>query len=394
MGSLAERGSPCWQSAPFEGDATEADATLAAPFRGPHLFAMPIRRATLALAALASLATAPLLAQAPGCTPIPPGAQHPGAAFAFNQVREEVIHAVGTGTMAVGANATIVVNAADLLIVDAGLSPAAFCVLLDELKALTSKPVRTVIVTHFHFDHAHGSQVLGPEVEIIGSSFTRSQLMSGASVRGRGYEAFIKTLPAQVAAAKAQRDTAKDANRRSALGARIALLEAEIAADAAVIPTPPTLTVDDHLTLYRGGREIQIRYIGRAHTAGDVVVVLPMERVVMTGDMLTFGVPFMGDGFVNEWPSTLEALKALPFDVVLPGHGPAFPERERIDWAQAYFRDLWPKVVALHDAKVSAADAARQIDMRAHSAHFPGITAVGVDVNGVARIFDVLEGKK
>ena len=358
----------------------------------PIVTLMPLRRLRVALALLAGASA--LNAQTPGCTPVPPGSQHPGSAYSFNKVREDVIHAVPTGNMAVGANASIIVNANDLLIVDAGLSPASLCTLISELKAITPKPVRTVIVTHFHFDHANGSQVLGPEVELIGSTFTRDQLAAGASVRGRGYEAFIKTLPAQVAASKKQRDTTTDASRKDAVSARIALLEAEIAADAAVIPTPPTLTLDDHLTLYRGGREIQIRYIGRAHTAGDVVVFLPRERVVATGDMLTFGVPFMGDGFVNEWPATLEALKGLAFDTVLPGHGPAFNERARIDWLQAYVRELWPKAVALHGAKVSAADAAKQVDMRAHTAHYPGITAPGVDVNTIARIYELLDAKR
>ena len=358
---------------------------------------MPSSRylATIALAAVLSAArTTTAAAQLPGCAPMPPGAGRAGAAWAFNKVRDDVIHATSTGTMAVGANATIIINEKDLLLVDAGLSPAAMCVLFEELKPITSKPLRTVVVTHFHFDHAHGSQVFGPEVEIIGSNFTRAQLAAGNSVRGRGYEAFIKTLPGLVASLKRQRDTATDAKQKDGLGARINLMEQEILADAAVIPTTPTLTVDDRLALYRGGREIQVRYIGRAHTGGDLVVLLPKERLVVTGDMLTYGVPFMGDGFVDEWPATLEALKALRFDTVLPGHGPAFKDLERIDWLQAYFRDLAPKVKALHDAKVSGADAAKQIDMRAHAAHYPGITAVGVDANAVLRIYDLLDGKR
>lgn len=354
---------------------------------------MPSLHRLVATAALALLAAPSASAQLPGCAPMPPGSGRAGPAFAFNRVQADVIHAVGTGTMAVGANATIIVNERDLLLVDAGLSPAAMCVLFEELKPITTKPLRTVVVTHFHFDHAHGSQVFGPEVEIIGSSFTRAQLAMGNSVRGRGYEAFIKSLPGQVAATKAARDTVTDAKRKDAANARIALLEQEILADAAVIPTPPTLTLDDHLTLYRGGREIQLRYIGRAHTGGDVVVVLPKERIVVTGDMLTFGVPFMGDGFIDEWPATLEKLKALSFDTVLPGHGPAFKERERIDWLQSYFRDLGPKIKALHDAKVTSADAARQIDMRTHVAHYPNLTAVGVDPNAVARAYELLDAK-
>ncbi|MBI3789872.1 MAG: MBL fold metallo-hydrolase [Gemmatimonadetes bacterium] len=344
--------------------------------------------------ALALLAAAPAaFAQAPGCSPMPPGAVRPGPAFSFNTVKPGIIHAVGTGTMAVGANASIIVNERDLVLVDAGLSPAALCVLLEELKTQTPKPVRTVILTHFHFDHAHGSQVLGPDVEIIGSSFTRAQLAAGNSVRGRGYENFIKTLPAQVAAAKAARDTATDPRRKDALAARITLLEQEILADAAVIPTTPTLTVDDHLTLYRDGREIQVRYIGRAHTGGDLIVYLPRERVVCTGDMLTVGVPFLADGFVREWPATLDRLKQLNFDVVLPGHGAAFKDRERIDWLQAVLGDLQTKVTALHDAKVSVADAAKQLDMRAHAGHYPGLANVGFDPSAVERIYALLDGK-
>jgi glyoxylase-like metal-dependent hydrolase (beta-lactamase superfamily II) len=348
-----------------------------------------VRSAIAALLALPTVAAA----QLPGCQPMPPGAGRAGPAFAFNKVRDDVIHATTTGTMAVGANATIIINERDLLLVDAGLSPAAMCVLFEELKPITTKPLRTVVVTHFHFDHAHGSQVFGPEVEIIGTSFTRAQLAAGNSVRGRSYEGFIKSLPAQVANLKKQRDTTTDAKAKDAASARIALLEQEILADAAVIPTPPTLTLDDHLTLYRGGREIQIRYLGRAHTGGDVVVLLPRERIVVTGDMLTFGVPYMGDGYVAEWPATLEALKGLTYEWMLPGHGRAFNERERIDWLQAYFRELYPKIKALHDAKVSGAEAAKQIDMRSHAAHYPGITAVGVDVNAVLRVYDLLEGR-
>ncbi len=348
---------------------------------------------TLAAIACALSAPASAGAQLPGCAPMPPGAGRAGPAFTFNKVRDDVIHAVGSGTMAVGANATILINERDLLLVDAGLSPAAMCALFEELRPITTKPLRTVVVTHFHFDHAHGSQVFGPDVEIIGTSFTRAQLAMGNSVRGRSYEGFIKSLPGQVAALKATRDTIADAKRKDAANARINLLEQEILADAAVIPTPPTLTLDDHLTLYRGGREIQLRYLGRGHTGGDVVVLLPRERIVVTGDLLTYGVPYMGDGYLEEWSATLETLKRLSFDTMLPGHGPAFKERERIDWLQAYFRELYPKVKALHDAGVPGADAAKQIDMRAHAAHYPNLTSVGADLNAVLRVYDLLDGK-
>ena len=62
----------------------------------------------------------------------------------------------------------------------------------------------------------------------------------------------------------------------------------------------------------------------------------------------------MIDGYVNEWPDALERLKPIDFVDVIPGHGDPFKGKERIDWFQAYLRDLWKQGTALHDQKVAA----------------------------------------
>ena len=98
------------------------------------------------------------------------------------------------------------------------------------------------------------------------------------------------------------------------------------------------------MTLHSGDREIQIRFLGRAHTAGDVVVFLPNEKAVMTGDMLTTALSNMSDAFVDEWSTTLDELKKLDFDTILPGHGDAFTDKAKIDYFQAYLRDVWTQV--------------------------------------------------
>ena len=89
----------------------------------------------------------------------PAGTAHNGKAFRFNKVRDGVYHAVGTGALAVVGNSSFIVNDDDVIVVDDHVSPAAAWVLLDEIKAITNKPVTTVINTHFHFDHAHGNQI-------------------------------------------------------------------------------------------------------------------------------------------------------------------------------------------------------------------------------------------
>ena len=141
----------------------------------------------------------------------------------------------------------------------------------------------------------------------------------------------------------------------------------------------------------RGSREIQLLHLGRAHTGGDVVIHLPRERVVFTGDMMLPGLSYMGDGHVDEWPATLEALKALDFDVLLPGHGPPLRSKDPITHFQAYLTDLWQKTTAMHRRGVGAEQAAEQIDMTNHSDNYGQIRGPGVDPRAVRRIYELLD---
>jgi glyoxylase-like metal-dependent hydrolase (beta-lactamase superfamily II) len=321
-----------------------------------------------------------------------PGSEHEGAAFEIRSIVPGVYHALGTGAMSVGANAVIVEGDRDLLIVDTNVSPAAAATLREELRAVVDKPIRTVVNTHFHYDHAHGNQIYGPDVEIIGHEFTREMMAAGRSMSGRTYDNMVRPLPSRIAALEAQRDTTGDAAARATLARQIAVQQAYRAATDAVTPVPPNTTLSSRLTLQRGGREIRILFLGRAHTGGDVVVHLPADRVLITGDMLSSNPPYMGDGYPVEWVETLEQLKALDFDWIVPGHGPAFQDRAKIDQLQAYLRDFWSRARALHATGVGSAEAARRIDMRDHAGAFPSIRAAGVNALGIERAYELLDG--
>ena len=336
-----------------------------------------------------ALAFACILAGIAGLTALGLSQQR-AAAFTFNKIADNVYFAVGTGALTVFCNAAVIINENDVLLVDTHVSPDAAQALLTELKTITSKPVRYVVNTHYHFDHSSGNQIYGPNVELIGHDFTREKLADGSSLRGAGYDRFIGTVPGTIARLQQQRDTTKDAAAKATLNQRIAAQEEFKRQTDTIRATPPTVSFDHTMTLYRGGREIRLFFVGRAHTGGDVFVFLPKERVLVSGDALQSGLPFMGDGFFADWPETLEKLKALDFDVVLPGHGAPFRDRNRITYLQEYMRDFWVKVQEQKRLGATVDEASRRIDMRSHAAHFPGITAVGADVDGVRRAYELL----
>ena len=321
----------------------------------------------------------------------PAGTAHNGKAFKFNKVREGIYHAVGTGSLAVVGNSSFIVNDNDVVVVDDHVSPAAAWVLLEEIKEVTNKPVTTVINTHFHFDHAHGNQIFAPNVQIIGHEFTRRMLLSN-SIGMPLYQNYVTGLPGQIDGLKKRIASEADAAAKAKLQTQLQVAENNLASQKELKPTPPNVTLATQMTLYRGSREIQIRFLGRGHTAGDVVVFLPNEKVVMTGDFLTSGLSNMSDSYPEEWVTSLDALKKLDFDTVLPGHGDAFTDKTKIDYFQAYLRDVWSEVSRLKKEGASAEEAAKRADLTKHKDHFP-IQGPGVPPIAATRIYDLIDGK-
>ena len=322
----------------------------------------------------------------------PAGTAHSGKAFRFNKVKEGVYHAVGTGSLAVVGNSSFIVNDNDVTVVDDHVSPAAAWVLLEEIKEVTNKPVTTVINTHFHFDHAHGNQIFAPTVQIIGHEFTRRMLLDN-SIGMPLYQNYVTAMPGQIDALRKRIASESDAAAKAKLQTQLQVAENNFASQKELKPTPPNVTLTTQMTLYRGSREIQIRFLGRGHTAGDVVVFLPNEKVVMTGDFLTSGLSNMSDSYPEEWVASLDALKKLDFDTVLPGHGDAFTDKAKIDYFQAYLRDVWSEVGRLKKEGVPVEEAAKRADLAKHKDHLP-IQGPGVPPIAATRIYQLLDAAK
>ena len=149
------------------------------------------------------------------------------------------------------------------------------------LRTVTSQPVKYVINTHHHADHSGGN----------------AKLQAGGAL----------------AVASIQ------ARQRMVAGNQAGL---------------PDITVQPRGTIWLGGKSVEIYWMGRAHTDGDVVVLFPQSRVLVAGDMYTHGegtpqlVDYAGGGSAKEWTATVEQVLELEFDTVVPGHGNVATKRE------------------------------------------------------------------
>jgi cyclase len=317
----------------------------------------------------------------------------PVARYRFQEVAPGVFASIWSGG-GVGPRSTsaVIVNDEDVLLVDTQVTPARTRALIEDLRTITDKPVRYVVNTHWHYDHTGGNQVFGPEVQIIAHENT-GRAIAGGVLKRRVETEITTNLPPRIAALEKQVADAPDAGRKAELQAQIRALGDYIGELKETTPTAPGVTLaTGRLILQRGGREIQIIDLGRGHTDTDLIVYLPKEKVVATGDM--FEGPVTGAlqfGFYPEWVEALERLRAIDFETVIPGHGGPFTGKAYIDHFEALLRDLWRQGGALHAAGVPAAEAAKRIDLTAHSPHFRAITGPGVAEIIAARLYAVID---
>jgi len=355
------------------------------------------RSRLLALAVIVALGSAAISArrpeQAPARRPTGIGANYQGPAFTFTKIADGVYHAIGTGSIVVMSNAAIVEGDRDVLVVDSHVSPGGAWALQEELKAVTAKPIRWVVNSHYHFDHSHGNQIYGPEVQIIGHDFTRAQMVAGKSQDSPAREFFVGGVPGAIKVLEGRLAAATDDKVKAQIQEQLAIQRNHFEGTNAVKPTPPTMTLSQSMTLHLGSREVRLLFLGRGHTAGDVVVHLPKERIVATGDLLINGPSYMGDAFFTDWVQTMETLKGVEFDTILPGHGRPMTGKASLDHWQAYIRDFWAQAQKFHKAGTPWEEAAKQVDLRGQAVNYPTIKAPGITPNhGMRRAYEILNG--
>lgn len=255
----------------------------------------------------------------------------PFASSADVEAKRSTLEELAPGVVAFTAegdpNVGAVIGEDAVLAVDARATPTQAREWLGELRRLTDKPVRYLVLTHYHAVRVLGASAFGADW-VIAHEGTRRWILE----RGEAdFESETRRFP-------------------------------RLFEDVKSIPglTYPNVAFADSLRLDVGGREVQLLHLGRGHTAGDTAVWVPEEHVLFAGDLVEArAAPYMGDAYVKEWSTTtLDQVETLAPQTIVPGRGPAAGP-EAIAETREYLRTLWEIVTAGHETLKAAFDAAR-----------------------------------
>jgi glyoxylase-like metal-dependent hydrolase (beta-lactamase superfamily II) len=295
-----------------------------------------------------------------------PGA--PTDLFQIEKVADGVFFAQARPQAVINCNAAIFVNSADVLVVDAHSKPSAAAGLIAQIKQqVTTKPVRYLVDTHFHWDHSQGNagyrEAFGKDLKIVASEatkkleaqFLQARLRESLDPHGHPFSG-QPHIPELLDAARRQLSSATSAQKKAQLTTQISQLEAFLREMQNFTPVLPTVTFTDAYVVKDKAHDLHVEFHGRAHTAGDVVVFCPQKRVVATGDMVLGGLPFLGDSYPKEWPATIDSVSKLGFDYVCGGHGALQNGRQRMTGLRNYIEETAAKVEAAKRAGKSLAE--------------------------------------
>jgi glyoxylase-like metal-dependent hydrolase (beta-lactamase superfamily II) len=264
--------------------------------------------------------------------------------FELKKVADGVYAAVAATAYKVNSNAAVILTDDGVIVVDSHSKPSAARSLYTAIQGITKKPVRKIINTHFHWDHWQGNEVykaVNPGLEIVASERTRENLTRpDAGVGGVPYiEKQVAALPAEIDKLKDDIMKAPNPETKARLESSLRQAEAYLQELKQLKPSLPTRTVSTTVTLNEQGREIQLHLLGRAHTDGDLFIYLPKEKVIATGDAVIDWMPFLNDGYPEDWVRTLDALDKLDFTHMMMGHGDV-ATKSHLAFFRGYLTDL------------------------------------------------------
>ncbi len=220
-------------------------------------------------------------------------------------------------------NTGIIIGDDAVLVADTQATPAMAADVIRRIREVTDKPIKYVVLTHYHAVRVLGASAYQPQ-QILASQDT--------------YDLIVE---------RGEQDKASEIGRFPRLFRNLETVPEGL--------TWPTMTFTGKMTLWLGKLEVQLLQLGRGHTKGDTVVWLPGEKTLLSGDLVEFdATPYAGDAYFQDWPQTLDNIAKLHPLALVPGRGPALRGEAQVqkglEVTRAFVSDVWASVKAGADA--------------------------------------------
>ncbi len=216
-------------------------------------------------------------------------------------------------------NSGIVIGDDAVMVIDTQATPAMAQDVIRRIREVTDKPIKYVVLSHYHAVRVLGASAYRPE-HIIASQDTRDLIVE-----------------------RGEQDKASEIGRFPRLFRNVESVPPGM--------TWPTMTFTGKMTLWLGKLEVQLIQLGRGHTKGDTVVWLPQDKVLFSGDLVEFdATPYAGDAYFQDWPKTLDNIAALKPQALVPGRGAALQGAADVarglEGTRAFVSELYASVKA------------------------------------------------
>ena len=223
--------------------------------------------------------------------------------------------------------------------------------MIAEIRRLTDRPVRYVANSHWHDDHVIGNEAYleaYPGVTFVAHHHTREDGLESVPRNIRSaLDAYVTRIPQIEEALRTGIKTdgsPMTEEERVDMAHRLSVYKPFLEKIRSAQFVPATLTFDRSLTLWQGDREVRLLHLGAGNTRGDVVLYLPGDRIVATGDLLVHPVPFAFGSNIAAWADTLTALRALDTAIIVPGHGPVMRDHAFMEDVAALLAEITRQV--------------------------------------------------
>ncbi|WP_037374680.1 MBL fold metallo-hydrolase [Sedimenticola selenatireducens] len=205
-------------------------------------------------------------------------------------------------------NTGIIIGDDGVMVIDTQATPDMAQDVIRRIREVTDKPIKYVVLSHYHAVRVMGASAYNAD-HIIASQAT--------------YDLIVE---------RGQFDFDSEVGRFPRLFQGV---------ESVPGLTWPSIAFESSMTLWMGKRRVELMHVGRGHTKGDIVVWLPEEKVLFSGDLVEFGAtPYTGDAYLSDWPQTLANVRALGAEKLVPGRGDALTTPETVEAAISGTQDF------------------------------------------------------